>query len=399
MTYIIGIKKYGITTIIGDAQVSLIKNGRVEKHSLAQKIGRLFKGCAYGAAGDQESILSFITGWDYCSSRYDYDEDNREIPWVMFKTFLETFPFNERYPFEMIISSYASGKPNLFLLDSRTAPLLKEIREDIVTIGSGKDILDERLFEFHKKYADSFCRAIFKEKEIWHCYPYVYCSWLMARIQGYDALELEKYGVGGYFYFNIQTKDGVAVQSPAIYVLYTMTPNFKEAREDANGKLYIPMEIIPSIHRIGFIRRGNLLVIESSPTPFDPTSTYYIYNLWSQEEMLEEFGKGEPDLNNVYQKATEAYNPEFKALPLYTYCGFVFADPKFEIFIEYHLKADGAKESVITQKDNQWTISAERIKYVEDYFTKSLNEHRKNPDALEIRVAHYPNQLKFVEVD
>jgi hypothetical protein len=115
-----------------------------------------------------------------------------------------------------------SGQSQFYLYDSATNEIIEE--GDYITLGSGKDVMDEYLRAFRKE-RNEMIMAHLREHDapLWF-FGYYYCLALMEFVQGdaYDAAN--RHGVGGVFHFSYQDNELEHRQHPAVYVIVRVMP-------------------------------------------------------------------------------------------------------------------------------------------------------------------------------
>jgi len=213
MSYIVGIKIEGVTSILCDTRVSS-ENGSGQNSSL--KSGNIFPGCIYGAAArDSKSMKEFIKD----CKLYLTTKKQRQLTdyWEMFKECIDKFIYDHTEYFELILSSRHTGEAKLYYFDSKSR-VIKE-KDDFVSIGSGKVMLDEELKKYIEATKDMFINQLKKNKYELVFYPNFYCLWLMERVQGVESIKLQDIGVGGHFHYSYQLAQGEARQEPSVYIL------------------------------------------------------------------------------------------------------------------------------------------------------------------------------------
>jgi 20S proteasome alpha/beta subunit len=181
MTYIIGINNYGASCIICDTRISYGQSG-INGSNDALKSGKLFPGCIYGAAGNSDELRKFIS-----SMRQTQDERNTLSGfWDNFCKFVSKYNFSKSKLFQLLLASRHTGDSKLYLLD----PIEGSIKNagNLVTIGSGKNLLDRELKEIHEQRNPKIIEYLQDQGVPIHSYPYLYCLWLMERVQGMEHL-------------------------------------------------------------------------------------------------------------------------------------------------------------------------------------------------------------------
>ena len=220
MTYIVGINLFGRSAIIADTCRTIsYRDGRIEIMELEGSIksGQLFPngGCIYGLSGSIPPATEFIGNVKRHLSAMGADTPLAPV-WDEFRKFVGRYEFAENAQFQLLLSTRHSGKPQLFILDSKSREI-NERSEEIVTLGSGKAVLDAHIFEIHLQRRDAFSE-IFKEFAPL-IYPYFYCLWLMEFARGTEQRILKQRGVGGFFHHTVQTATMEKRQDPSIYVI------------------------------------------------------------------------------------------------------------------------------------------------------------------------------------
>lgn len=337
MTYIIGLKKFGVTAIICDT-----KTTRADRRNSgpALKSGILFPGCIYGCAGDVRSIQRFI---EHCKVVLD-GTDTLMGFWTRFRRIVDLYPFEEQSAFQLILSSRHSGEPQLYCLDSHKKMQedhLTAVAKDIVSIGSGTKILDDELMRRHNEEASYISNMlVLEEKAPAYTYPYYYCLWLMEHAKGLDASKLEDHGVGGFFHFTVQMHDRECRQESAIYILNNPYKNY--SHEGVRGNY-----IISWGYRIGFLDNGNVLAIQNTDD--------YIkdFILMKKPEGVEDADQYKLSLSK-----------EFDRLPPYVFCGIGFSDIKHRTLYGIYFNIGEATPYLIDTSKRPWTLDDEIKRHI-----------------------------------
>lgn len=289
MTYAIGLKQFGITSIICDTRITDAVSKAGSNTSL--KSGQLFPGCIYAFSGYVEEFNKFI---DWCRDNLRGHENY----WLRFSELITKYDFQKRNGFKMLVSSRHTGDPTLFLLDTDIG-MLQQI-EKIETIGSGKDVLDDDIHDIYNNNEGKIYEILTKHNAPLAFYPFFYCLWLMERVQGMEVSLLEKIGVGGIFHFLIQTETRERRQPPGLYVINFVIDKKKFVRS--------------TIYRTAFVQ--NTLVVD---------------NPIANSRMLILNSTINPQFRNYDEKMIA--NHKNKVLeedvkkPFYNFCGFGFTDP------------------------------------------------------------------------
>lgn len=326
MSYIIGLKIEGTTAIISDTRVTFGDGGGQDS---ALKTGNIFPGCIYGGAGDADAMRIFI---QYVKLGLTTKEKRSfSVFWDMFTDIISTFRFEDNGDFELILSSRHSGIPELYYLNSKTKSLSKQ--DDFITIGSGKAILDNDLFEYISATKNSFLDSLKQNNFETFYYPYFYCLWLMERGQGVERPKLQDIGVGGIFHYSYQTDDTEHRQQPAVYVL-----------NKAFG-----YEIYSYIYHVTF--EGPALIITNPGT--EQRALILDSSAWIQAERftpdeIEELGK------EIFEKVDKQ--------PYYLFCGFGFLGLPQRGAVRCHFVVNG--EYAVSKDGKMVQDDVDYIKYV-----------------------------------
>lgn len=326
MSYIIGLEIEGTTAIISDTRVTF---GNGDGQDSALKTGYIFPGCIYGGAGDANAMRIFIQ--DVKLKLTTKEERLLTTFWEMFVDIISTFRFEDNGCFELILSSRHSGTPKLYYLNSNTKSLSKQ--DDFVTIGSGKEILDNDLFEYISVTKNFFLDILKQNNFETFYYPYFYCLWLMERAQGVERPKLEDIGVGGIFHYSYQTKDTEHRQQPAVYVLNKAFSN----------------TIYSYIYHVTF--EGPALIVANPGT--DQRALILDSSAWIQAERftpdeIEAFSK------EIFEKVDNQ--------PYYLFCGFGFLDLPQRGAVHCHFGSNG--EYAVTKDGKMTQDDVDYIKYV-----------------------------------
>jgi len=183
--------------------------------------GLLFPGCIYAWAGHVEEARKFVT-----ECKEFLKGDNKiEGFWYRFVDFVNVYPFDNAKEFQLLLSVRCSGQPRFYLISSKQPSLLVQ-NNSIVTLGSGKEMLDGVIMgEFSKrtqmvddamKHVDN---AIRPHRVHPATFPYFYCLWLNEIALGMQLSKLEEHDVGGIFHFLWQDSSGEHAQEPSVYLL------------------------------------------------------------------------------------------------------------------------------------------------------------------------------------
>ena len=215
MTYVVAMNINGFSSIVSDTRVTFKENGIEWGDNTNLKTGFLFPGCIFGRAGNDPHCRDFIS-----TARLALIGDRSlEGFWNRFEQFVSTyeFPVARTDQFEMLIANRASGQTQLYQLDCKEG--LVPNSESVVTIGSGKDLLDP----FILGSGIQLMHQLVTENRLPPAAaPYALCLLLTEFARGLERLVLEKADVGGVFHFRIQSDKGEESQRPALYVLVAL---------------------------------------------------------------------------------------------------------------------------------------------------------------------------------
>ena len=298
MTYIVGWKFGDNAVIYSDTNVS----GSIN-HQFALKTGVLFPGVIVGMAGSVRDGGDFLNSVKQAVAPSASIQDNWRLVTEIAETY--SFPQHPGKEFTLLFSTRATGSPEFWIVDSNDG--LQKIRNRIVTVGSGRPILDK----FVEGYLSSLRKSVSKPgapapNKI--PAPFMLCLALFAKTQGLDKIELEQLDVGGIFHFVYQTSETEGGQPSALYVLLD---------QDDTKRLTIAWTT-----RVLYLDDGLLLV--ESGTPPGQTS-------------MRDPGRIERNvLSNAFIKSHAGNVDEAKwkqslldksaNLPFYVYCGFTALD-------------------------------------------------------------------------
>ncbi|HMR06049.1 MAG TPA: hypothetical protein PKA88_09730 [Polyangiaceae bacterium] len=207
MTYVVGLKFDDSVAIICDEMVSDGDGKRVG----VLKSGRLFPGCAFAVVGDARAAGTFIS--TLCTEFVD-----RLLPldswWELFVAFARDYESQSGGRFELLLATRHGGSPSLSVYDSHRRTL-SEVTAEIVTLGSGRPLLDSSLMEFHRTPSPEAHKLTPS-----HTKAFQYCLFLMQRSLGDEVSQLEERGVGGAFHYLWVSATEEGRQARAAYLLY-----------------------------------------------------------------------------------------------------------------------------------------------------------------------------------
>jgi len=284
--------------------VTKVKRRNTIHEPSALKTARLFPGCIVGLSGNP------ITGIDFLQRFKSYiNLDNPSgYNWELFNTYASTGgKYIGEEAFELLLSYNGTGCPHLYIYNLRTSRL-DRTDDEIVTLGSGREILDPFVKEKYQMVKNSLFDWMIKDKMPIRYYPYFVCLWLCEVAQGTEFSKLEKYGVGGLFHFCFQEAYDEGRQLQSVYVISAVFNN----------------KILHYIYRISFSR--GFLIMENP-------NLKGRYLLTNSIEM--------PNIKNgssdqVMRLSKAALN-DSDEMPFYRFCGFGFASQEFRNDFIFHI--------------------------------------------------------------
>lgn len=333
MSYIVGIKIEGVTSILCDTRVSF-DDGSGQNTSL--KSGRIFPGCIYGAAGNANSMREFIKD----CKLYLTTKEKRPLTvyWEKFEKFIATHMNNDAEHFQLVLSSRHTGEARLYSFDSKTKIIKEE--NDFVSIGSGKAMLDEEL----KKYIDATKNMFIKQlkENKWELvfYPNFYCLWLMERTQGVESIKLQDIGVGGHFHYSYQTAQGEGRQEPSVYILSKRFGNTTYSY----------------IHHITFEEAALVIAFGTGDSTEDKRMLILDDAAWIRCETF--------SLDELKAYADRIFDLVDKQ-PYYLFCGFGFLDLEQRGFVHCHMTKD-ANECIVYREGK---LKQEHVDFINSVYS------------------------------
>ena len=322
MTYIVGLKTNGATAIISDTRQTGPEGGE----NVVLKTGTMFPGCIFGRAGSAEHSRDFVL-----RARHALLGDV-PIPetWYRFKEFCDSYIFpTGSDSFELILSTRSSGRPLLFRLDSDEG--LSPVDEEIVTIGSGKAILDDFVLGASLPLIKQ-ARAV--QRLPIAAGPYILCFLLTLTSRGLEQTVLEDHGVGGVFHFTYQTADSDGRQRPAVYIL--PVPDF------ATNNIY------HWIYRVAFAQDGLFV-----HTLIPPGVRVDAPNGLEQPIYLLSEASGRlPTDRESLRRLRREIQSEIDSQPYYWFCGVGAPDPTVRGALFFHVKP---AEDYLVDKDGNFS--------------------------------------------
>lgn len=296
MTYVVGIQQLGVNAVICDTRVTWWRSGkRVEGANISLKSGVLFPGCLYAVTGDLEQAGKFIKEY---KQRIEGTYNTLQGLWSDFIEFAQNYsPVSQgKNCFHLLLSSRCNGKPEFFIFDSESSSLTNS--EKLVTLGSGKDLLDKRVFKWFGSREKAINDMIVHNGLPPFTFPYFYCLWLNEMAQGEELSKLEQHHVGGIFHFLWQDSSGEYAQHPAVYVL--------AAADNSIKTVYL------WVYRVAYVE--DCLVTDN---PVTEAREFFFSSISRPSRTIDHY------MNNWanVMKETEA---KADSLPFYYFCGFGF---------------------------------------------------------------------------
>lgn len=322
MTYIVGIQKpaSNFSALICDLMVTFEDHDGnvIDRNNASLKTGLLFEGCIYGVAGNANLAKKFITGFRDIVDK----SKTMEVNWHLFQDYSKcNFSDQSGNSFKVLLSCRVSGHPQLFLYDS-SQKVVSKIEDEIFTIGSGKEVLDD-IIEVRRGMAEkAIVERMSKDSIPILYYPYFYCLWLSELTMGFETSKLEKIGVGGLFHFCFQTDIKEGRQQPSVFVL--------SVPDTENKKIY------NHVYRITFVDK--FLVVDN---PLVKPSRFII--------MPFEMSNSDSISMEQLQELGQEINNEANLQQFYYFCGFGFPSPKFRGSFICHLSSD--KNKLVVDKE------------------------------------------------
>jgi hypothetical protein len=417
MTYVAGIciryMNMHTSAILCDTKCSFADEAE-GREAPAFKNGLLFDGCIYGASGDVDCIIRFVS---HCKAAFSKSKMSSKRIWKSFEESLATYSFDGFDNFEMILSSNESGEPVLYRLDPESEERLvkcetpKEHNCTIVSIGSGKSLLDSALHEFVLNNNKIGFNKL-KDSD----FPYILNAWFMRHARGDFAAELAKDGVGGFFHFWTQTKIASKPQKPTLHVLMA----------EFSGKL------VPYCYRIAYLNNGNILVIHD----LNENDRHILQNIWDPNDpRLKTVARTAASLKRegIFHESISNYETDsewvadavlkFEKLSFYYFCSVGFPSSNDRLQISHFRRKRGAywirvedfSAQEIAARDKEpmrrVTIIALQQKFVNNlaygYMDRSTNKFlrpgeihpwRRYLESLERRVGHAIDENAYIDL-
>lgn len=311
MTYVIGVNHLGINAILCDNRITYTDGSG---SNIALKSGELFPGCIYGYSADNVEVArDFILAAKY---HVGVSGTVSEL-WSAFTSFVNNYVFSlsDNDVFEVIISTRATGTPLFFRLNPATK--LVRVDKELITIGSGKSILDFLVFREIAKYLKQFDELFLKENENKYRTElpgYLLAFFLTQLAQGVFRNKLEENGIGGVFHFIGQTEDYEFKQAPSLYLLCELDEQNKKINFSEFRVSYVYHWLVLNVvdrlnHPPKFdCEQENFAFLDESALPINETYKTYDPNI-----LADEFHRNIDSVQN--------------SLPLFYFCGIGYRNP------------------------------------------------------------------------
>lgn len=211
MTYVVGLRDGDTGIVLCDSRVTFDRGPSLNS---ALKSGRLFPGCHYAAVGEAEPMRRFVV-------RAKTFLTGRNTPvgfWNVFLGYAVAYDrFDDDRPFTLLLMSNHTGRPTFYTFESGSRAVTE--RGDLVTLGSGKPLLDPIINALWRERQVGIRADISERGAPEWFFGYYYCLALMEHAQGDAYAELNRAGVGGAFHFSCQTSTEDFRQHPAVYTI------------------------------------------------------------------------------------------------------------------------------------------------------------------------------------
>lgn len=213
MTYILATARKGVSTILADSRATDPENHK-RSHDDAAKIGILFPGCIYGAAGSTEGPYQFLS--DFQASGVSEGQSQR-ANWEYFKKYAEGYVSSGH--FRVVFSERTAGSPKLHLYDSKHRKVIPQ--GDLVTLGSGMKHFDAYIGAWIDAHLEDVEKRLLSEYGNTHLFPNFICLRLIERVQGEerDYFRRQDVGIGGVFHYFVQDHQIEKPQVPSVYLI------------------------------------------------------------------------------------------------------------------------------------------------------------------------------------
>lgn len=218
VTFVVGIKRFGTAAIIAD---SLLTSLDKAPNPGAIKSGVLFPGCIFGICGAWEKARGCIRAIQAQCAQGTPSERFEELDRLIVRY---QFPIDNRYPFEILLSSRHTGTPEFYLIDSENRSL-QHVPRSFITLGEGKKLLDNMLTVYSQTSGsvEHLQRIRRQATEAGHPildedFAHLYAFQLYQSMVGAGG-ELARVRTGGYVHFVFQDSLGERRQRPRVYMV------------------------------------------------------------------------------------------------------------------------------------------------------------------------------------
>ena len=219
MTYVVGVKRLGVSAIITD---SFLVTGGAELSPASIKSGVLFPGCIFGISGN------WRRAWDCIQDlrkRCTQPTLTQRFETLGQRIYFYPFAPGADEQFEILLS--LRGRPPSFFVIDSCAERVRPVIGDVCTFGSGKNQLDEIVYPYadtmgsEERLAQWIKNARDQAREIAdRDFAYFYAFLLFQRTFGDAGARLARDGVGGFVHFITQERGvGERRQDPCVYLL------------------------------------------------------------------------------------------------------------------------------------------------------------------------------------
>ena len=142
MTYVVGVRRFGVAAIICDSDLSIPGDARRDP---AIKHGILGNGLIYGMSGGWNAAVAFIQD---AKARCTAETAAENFQILQERVRLYPYRPGENNQFDVLISSRHSAAPQFFWINSRTEDMQPDGGTAIGTLGSGTVLLNRIAHRF-----------------------------------------------------------------------------------------------------------------------------------------------------------------------------------------------------------------------------------------------------------
>ena len=213
MTYILATNFGASAFILADARVTFSQSGVTIGKNSALKTAAVRDDCIIAVAGHVENGRRFIDGLITVIDSSVYEgavEPYRNFAHATDRTNQE----DER--FWVIVGLHTGDQVYMTLFDSELGLVQEVPKGTIVSLGSGKRILDPRVKKFISEYDQTFA---LEDTVGYTLAPDFLCFRLNLIANSVERLILEKAGVGGFFHYVYLNPGEAGTQNPAVTLI------------------------------------------------------------------------------------------------------------------------------------------------------------------------------------